>query len=93
MFPLFTDAMTRHAPPNLGAPETAEIEGEGCDGHDNFHHDNIIAVLPIISSLFVENIFPVLDDFTLEKVTPSHHCLVINLQRDVDPTSVNITES
>ena len=81
MFPLFLDAMTRCAPKDLGAPGTPEIEGEGCDGHDNFHHDTIIVLLPIVSSLFVENICPVLDDFTLEKVTPSHHCLVIDLQR------------
>jgi hypothetical protein len=31
--------------------------------------------------LFVEDICPVLDDFTLEKVMSSHHCLVIDLQR------------
>ena len=73
--------MTHHAPHNLGAPGTPEIDGEGCDDHDKFHHDTIIVLLPIVSSLFIEKICPVLDDFTLEKETPSHYLLVIDLQR------------
>ena len=55
-----------------------EIEGEGCDGHDNFNHDTTVVILPLASSFFIENIFPVINELTLEKVTPSHRCLDVD---------------
>jgi hypothetical protein len=63
---------------NLGAPRTPKVEGEGCDGHDDFHHDAIVVLLPPVSSFFVENVNPVLDEFTLEEMVLSHHCLVVD---------------
>ena len=55
-----------------------KAESEGCDGRDDFHHDTIIGLLPLVSSFFVENVNPVLDEFTLEEMTPSHRCLVVD---------------
>jgi hypothetical protein len=66
------------SPENLGAPRPPKIESEECDGRDDFHHDSIIVLLPLVSSFFVENINPVLDEFTLEEMAPSHRCLVVN---------------
>ena len=77
MFPLLLDVMNLCAPEDLGVPRTPEIEGEGCDGLDNFHHDTIVVLLPLASSFFIEHIRPFLDEFTLEKVTPSHCHLVV----------------
>ena len=62
----------------MGAPSPPKIESEGCDGRDDFYHDTIIVLLPLVSSFFVENVNPVLDELTLEEMTPSHRCLVVD---------------
>ena len=66
------------SPENLGAPRTPTVEGEGYDGRGDFHHDTIVFILPPVSYFFVENVNPVLDEFTLEEMAPSHHCLVVD---------------
>ena len=70
--------MNLRSPENLGSPSPPKIESEGCDGRDYFHHDTIIVLLPLVSSFFVENVNPVLDELTLEEITPSHCCLVVD---------------
>ena len=62
---------------NLGATKPPKIESEGCDGRDEFYHDTIIVLLALVLSFFVENFNPVFDEFTLEKMAPSHRFLVI----------------
>ena len=61
--PLFSVHGESLSPENLGTPRRPKVKGEGCDGRDNFHHDRIIFLLTPISSFFVENVNPVIDQF------------------------------